>query len=78
ETIVLKAKKQKEDFDLGVRKAVDSLTAFSKVKVNDQEKAKLLKEMTTWDDKVKATAFQKKWFLDDKGNPDFNKMAQSA
>lgn len=78
EAIVLKAKKQKEDFDFGVRKAVESLNAVSKVKVNDQEKAKLLKAMTAWDDKAKATEFQKKYFLDDKGNPDFNKMAQSA
>jgi hypothetical protein len=73
-----KARKAKESFINGIESALSELQVVSKVKVNDADKANLKKLMTTYDEKLRANEMQKKYFLNEKGEPDFKKMMQSV
>jgi hypothetical protein len=73
-----KARKAQENFVNGIESALSELQVVSKVKVNDADKANLKKLMTTYDEKLRANEMQKKYFLNEKGEPDFKKMMQSV
>jgi len=76
--IIENTKRMKETYDNNLRQAVTELDQVSKVRLNESDKAKLEKSLLSYDTKLKATEFQKKYFLNEKGEPDFKKMAQSA
>ena len=75
--IVEKARRAQDTFVSGVKSALAELDMVGKVKVNDKAKAKLEKLVLTYDDKLRANEMQKKYFLNEKGEPDFKKMMQS-
>jgi len=76
--LVDRAKQYQEQYDQNLNSSISKLEKVSDFKVNDQMKTDLRKALTSYDDKAKATEFQKMFFLNEKGEPDFDKMTQSA
>ena len=76
--LVDRAQKYQEQYDQNLNSSISKLEKVSDFKVNDPIKAELRKALTSYDDKAKATEFQKMFFLNEKGEPDFDKLTQSA
>lgn len=78
QTIVESAKRAKQQYDSSLKEAMSSINAIDKVKVKDTAKAKVLQELTSFNEKTRATEFQHKYFLNEDGTVNFEKQAQSA
>jgi hypothetical protein len=76
--VALQAQEHQRVYDDNLRKAINSIEKVDRVKVKDQDRASIQKMLTTYNDKAKATEFQIKHFLKPNGEPDFQKMVQSA
>jgi hypothetical protein len=76
--IALQAQEHQRVYDENLRKAINGIDKVDRVKVKDQDRASIQKMLTTYNDKAKATEFQIKHFLKPNGEPDFQKMVQSA
>jgi len=76
--IALQAREHQRIYDENLRKAINGIEKVDRVKVKDQDRASIQKMLTTYNDKAKATEFQIKHFLKPNGEPDFQKMVQSA
>jgi len=76
--IALKAEQSQRAYDENLKQAIKSVERVDRVKVKDQDRASIEKMLTTYNDKAKATEFQIKHFLKPSGEPDFQKMVQSA
>ena len=76
--IALQAQEHQRVYDENLRKAINGIDKVDRVKVKDQDRASIQKMLTTYNDKAKATEFQIKHFLKPSGEPDFQKMVQSA
>ena len=76
--IALQAQEHQRIYDENLRKAISGIDKVDRVKVKDQDRASIQKMLTTYNDKAKATEFQIKHFLKPNGEPDFQKMVQSA
>lgn len=78
QTIVEGAKRAKQQYDSSLKEAMNSISAIDKVKVKDTAKQKVLSELTSFNEKTRATEFQHKYFLNEDGTVNFEKQAQSA
>lgn len=78
QAIIENAKRAQQQYDASLRSAVESITVVDKVKINDSAKSKVLKDLTTYNEKARATEFQLKYFLNPDGTVNFEKQAQSA
>jgi hypothetical protein len=76
--IALQAQEHQRVYDENLRRAINGIDKVDRVKVKDQDRASIQKMLTTYNDKAKATEFQIKHFLKPNGEPDFQKMVQSA
>lgn len=76
--IAIKAEQSQRAYDENLKIAIKSVERVDRVKVKDQDRASIEKMLTTYNDKAKATEFQIKHFLKPSGEPDFQKMVQSA
>ena len=76
--VALQAQEHQRVYDENLRKAINGIDKVDRVKVKDQDRASIQKMLTTYNDKAKATEFQIKHFLKPNGEPDFQKMVQSA
>ena len=76
--IALQAQEHQRVYDENLRKAINGIEKVDRVKVKDQDRASIQKMLTTYNDEAKATEFQIKHFLKPNGEPDFQKMVQSA
>ena len=76
--IAVKAEQSQRAYDENLKIAIKSVERVDRVKVKDQDRASIEKMLTTYNDKAKATEFQIKHFLKPSGEPDFQKMVQSA
>jgi len=76
--VALQAQEHQRVYDDNLRKAINSIEKVDRVKIKDQDRASIQKMLTTYNDKAKATEFQIKHFLKPNGEPDFQKMVQSA
>lgn len=76
--VALQAQEHQRVYDDNLRRAINSIEKVDRVKVKDQDRASIQKMLTTYNDKAKATEFQIKHFLKPNGEPDFQKMVQSA
>jgi len=76
--VALQAQEHQRVYDDNLRKAINGIDKVDRVKVKDQDRASIQKMLTTYNDKAKATEFQIKHFLKPNGEPDFQKMVQSA
>jgi hypothetical protein len=76
--VALQAQEHQRVYDESLRKAINGIDKVDRVKVKDQDRASIQKMLTTYNDKAKATEFQIKHFLKPNGEPDFQKMVQSA
>jgi hypothetical protein len=76
--IALQAQEHQRVYDENLRKAINGIDKVDRVKVKDQDRASIQKMLTTYNEKAKATEFQIKHFLKPNGEPDFQKMVQSA
>lgn len=76
--LVERARKYQEQYDQNLNSSISKLDKVSDFKVNDPIKSELRRALTSYDDKAKATEFQKMFFLNEKGEPDFDKLTQSA
>jgi hypothetical protein len=73
-----KAQEYQQWYDKGVTEAVKSVSAVGGVKVPHQTKDKIARMLTSYNNKVNATEFNAKYFLNEKGQPDFKKMSEVA
>jgi hypothetical protein len=73
-----KAQEYQQWYDKGVTEAVKSVSAVGGVKVPHQTKEKIAKMFTSYNPKINATEFNAKYFLNEKGQPDFGKMSEAA
>lgn len=76
--IAAQAEQSQRAYDENLRQAIKGVERVDRVKVKDQDRASIEKMLTTYNDKAKATEFQIKHFLKPSGEPDFQKMVQSA
>jgi hypothetical protein len=76
--IAIKAEQSQRAYDENLKQAIKGVERVDRVKVKDQDRASIEKMLTTYNDKAKATEFQIKHFLKPSGEPDFQKMVQSA
>jgi len=76
--IAYQAEQSQRAYDDNLKQAIKSVERVDRVKVKDQDRASIEKMLTTYNDKAKATEFQIKHFLKPSGEPDFQKMVQSA
>lgn len=76
--IAYQAEQSQRAYDDNLKQAIRSVERVDRVKVKDQDRASIEKMLTTYNDKAKATEFQIKHFLKPSGEPDFQKMVQSA
>ena len=73
-----KAQEYQQWYDKGVTEAVKSVNAVGGVKVPHQTRDKIARMLTSFNPKVNATEFNAKYFLNEKGQPDFKKMSEVA
>lgn len=78
EKIKTQAKEYQQWFDTSVEQAVKSVSAVGGVKIPEQSRTKIAKLLTTYNQGVNATEFNAKYFLNEKGQPDFKKMSEVA
>jgi len=78
EKIKTQAKEYQQWFDTSVEQAVKSVSGGGGVKIPEQSRTKIAKLLTTYNQGVNATEFNAKYFLNEKGQPDFKKMSEVA
>lgn len=76
--IKAKAQEYQQWFDNGIEQAVKSVSVVGGVKVPEQSRTKIAKMLTSFNPKTNATEFNTKYFLNEKGQPDFKKMSEVA